>query len=167
MCNFGYHQPRILRVLVNLGGKPPNLAVNQRNSDVEDIKSLSCSHLKSSRSTTQFNVQSAHNVCAVPADQATNLLLAFKARGMSEASAATAAAEGIARSAARQLLGPLLAAACARVAVVLRQTFVVALERTAAALQGEVHVIWHLQLVTWCRLPANESPCAVKCLLTL
>lgn len=97
-------------------------------------------------------MQFVHDVFAVPADQATNLLLAFKARGMSEASAATAAAEGIARSAARQLLGPLLAAACARVAVVLRQTFVVALERTSAALQGGLHVVRRLPLVTCCRV---------------
>lgn len=72
----------------------------------------------------------------MPAEQATNMLLAFKARGMADGAAAAAAAEGIARTAATQLLAPLLAAVCARVAVVLRQTFVVALERASVAQGG-------------------------------
>lgn len=68
------------------------------------------------------------------------MLLAFKARGMTDAAAAAAAAEGIARAAAQQLLAPLLAAVCARVAVVLRQSFAVALERASAAQPGAASV---------------------------
>ncbi len=64
-------------------------------------------------------------------DRVANLLLAYK--GRSAAMAGSRAAEDIARQMAREVLGPLLDTACARLAFVLRRSFDIAADRSLAA----------------------------------
>lgn len=64
---------------------------------------------------------------AVPREKVVNVLLAHKAKGSGVNTGR--AAQGIARSAARELLGPLLDTACARLGFVLRRAFDIASER--------------------------------------
>ncbi|GBF90887.1 hypothetical protein Rsub_03742 [Raphidocelis subcapitata] len=71
---------------------------------------------------------------SVARDRIANVLLARK--GRDNLGGAARAAEDIARQAARELLGPLLDAACARLAFVMRRTVDAAAERTARAGAG-------------------------------
>ncbi len=64
---------------------------------------------------------------AVATDRVANLLLAYK--GRSASMAPSRAAEDIARQMAREMLGPLLDAACVRLAFVLRRAFDIAADR--------------------------------------
>ena len=72
-----------------------------------------------------------------------NVLLAHKTKGSGVNTGR--AAQGIARSAARELLGPLLDTACARLGFVLRQAFDIASQRQHL-LQGLLHCWAHLGL---------------------
>ncbi|GFH21601.1 dynamin-type G domain-containing protein [Haematococcus lacustris] len=67
---------------------------------------------------------------AVATDRVANLLLAYK--GRSAYMASSRAAEDIARQMAREVLGPLLDMACARLAFVLRRMFDIAVDRATA-----------------------------------
>lgn len=67
---------------------------------------------------------------AVATDRVANLLLAYK--GRSAFMAPSRAAEDIARQMAREVLGPLLDTACARLAFVLRRVFEIAADRAIA-----------------------------------
>lgn len=71
---------------------------------------------------------------SVARDRIANVLLARK--GRDNVGGAARAAEDIARQAARELLGPILNAACARLAFVLRRTADVAAERAASSGNG-------------------------------
>ena len=63
----------------------------------------------------------------MPKNQVANVLLAHQAKGGGMDISRTA--RGIARTAARELLGPLLETACARLCAVLRRAFDIAYER--------------------------------------
>jgi hypothetical protein len=65
---------------------------------------------------------------AVARDKVANVLLARRGRGQSNGT--VCAAEDIARATAKELLGPLLDTACARLGFVLRRSFEIAAERT-------------------------------------
>ncbi|KAJ9518676.1 hypothetical protein QJQ45_018742 [Haematococcus lacustris] len=85
---------------------------------------------------------------AVATDRVANLLLAYK--GRSAYMASSRAAEDIARQMAREVLGPLLDMACARLAFVLRRMFDIAVDRaTALGSSKETlrpHVAFHATL---------------------
>lgn len=67
---------------------------------------------------------------AVARDRVANVLLAYKGKGTN--SAGTKAAEDIARATARELLGPLLDAVCARLGFILRHVFDMAADAAMA-----------------------------------
>ena len=73
---------------------------------------------------------------AVARDKVANVLLASKGRGASGGPAHTA--QDLARSIARELLGPLLDTACSRLASLLRHTFDIAAD-SQQLLQGGLH----------------------------
>lgn len=74
---------------------------------------------------------------AVAKDKVANVLLATKGRA---SGGAAHTAQGLARSIARELLGPLLETACSRLASLLRHAFDIAAE-SQQILQGQVYAL--------------------------
>lgn len=88
---------------------------------------------------------------AVARDKVANVLLASKGRATG---GAAHTAQGLARSIARELLGPLLETACSRLASLLRHAFDIAAE-SQAILQG--HQLHALHVLSLCLLDLAED----------
>ena len=114
------------------------------------LKAHDCISTEAGRGTCCRATQDSGWLCHVPAvarDRVANVLLALRVKG-GPSEGAHRAAQDIARQAARDLLGPLLDTACARLGSVLRRAFDIAADVQTLAAGGCAWALTSRQMCT-------------------